>query len=70
MLKNPLKLAKSLSAQNQNIHCSAIYLDTTQKVSETIEKVQNKAIRILVSAPKKFSVTTGTSFLKFTHTAK
>ena len=40
-------------------YCSAIYLDTIQKVTETIEKVQNKAIRIIVSAPKKFSITTG-----------
>ena len=40
-------------------YCSAIYLDTTQKVTGTIEKVQNRAIRIIVSAPKKFSVTTG-----------
>ena len=38
-------------------------LDSTQKVTETIEKVQNKAIRIIVSAPKKFSVTTGRSLL-------
>ena len=44
-------------------YCSAIYLDATQKVTETIEKVQNKAIRIIVSAPKKFSVTTGRSLL-------
>ena len=44
-------------------YCSAIYLDATQKVTETIEKVQNKAIRNIVSAPKKFSVTTGRSLL-------
>ena len=35
----------------------------TQKVTETIEKVQKKAIRIIVSAPKKFCVTTGRSLL-------
>ena len=46
-----------------HVGSSAIYLDSTQKVTETIEKVQNKAIRIIVSAPKKFSVTTGRSLL-------
>ena len=29
-------------------YCSAIYLETTQKVIDTIEKVQIKAIRITV----------------------
>mgnify|MGYP001796919181 CR=1 FL=1 len=43
--------------------CSAIYLDATQKVTETIERVQNKAIRIIVSAPKIFSDTTSRSIL-------
>ena len=38
-------------------YCSAFYLDTTQNVTETIEKVRNKAIRIIVS------VTTGRSLL-------
>ena len=32
--------------------CSAIYLDATQKVTEIIEKVQNKTIMIIVSATK------------------
>ena len=40
-------------------YCSVIYLDATQKVTETTEKVQNKAIRIFASAPKRFSLTTG-----------
>ena len=44
-------------------YCSRIYLDAAQKVTETIEKAQNKAIRIIVSAPKKFPVTTGRSLL-------
>ena len=34
-----------------------------KKVTEIIEKLQNKAIRIIVSAPKRFSVTTGRSIL-------
>ena len=35
-------------------YCSAIYmyLDATQKVTEIIEKVQNKTIMIIVSATK------------------
>ena len=44
-------------------YCSAIYLDAAQKVTEIIEKLQNKAIRIIVSATKKFSVTTCRSLL-------
>ena len=33
------------------------------KVTETIEKIQNKAIRIIAFASKKFSVTSGRSLL-------
>ena len=54
MLENPLKLTKSLS------FCSAIYL---VDVTETKEKIKNKAIRIIVFSPEKFYVTTGRSLL-------
>ena len=46
MLKNPLKLTKSLSTTILKYY-TAIYLDTTQKVNKTIGNVQNKA-RVLV----------------------
>jgi hypothetical protein len=40
-------------------YCSSILLACTQKNSNVLENVQNRAIRIILSAPKKFSVTTG-----------
>ena len=42
-------------------YCSSINLEGTQKTSDTIERDQNKEIIIIISTPKKFSVTTGRS---------
>ena len=44
-------------------YCSAIYLETAQKTTDTTQTVQNKAIRIIISAPRKFPVTTGRTLL-------
>ena len=44
-------------------YCSALYLECTRHTIDIIEKVQNKAIRIIVSAPREFSITTGRTLL-------
>ena len=40
-------------------YCSSLLLGCSQKLSCTIESAQNRATRIILSAPKKFSVTAG-----------
>jgi hypothetical protein len=40
-------------------YCPSILLDTTQKNLALLEGAQNRAIRIIVSAPRQFSVTSG-----------
>ena len=40
-------------------YCSSLLLGCSQKLSCAIESVQNRAIRIILSAPKRFSVTAG-----------
>jgi len=57
-VENSLKTYKSLIRPIVE-YCSSLYLDGLAKKSETLEKVQNKAIRIITSAPKQFSVTSG-----------
>jgi hypothetical protein len=57
-VENSLKTYKSLIRPIVE-YCSSLYLDGLAKNSDTLEKVQNKAIRIITSAPKQFSVTSG-----------
>jgi len=57
-VENSLKTYKSLIRPIVE-YCSSLYLDGLAKHSDTLEKVQNKAIRIITSAPKQFSVTSG-----------
>ena len=44
-------------------YCPSLLLHISSKNSQQIEKIQNRAIRIILSAPKKFSITTGRALL-------
>ena len=50
-------------------YCSSILLNVTLKLSNMLERTQNRAIRIILSAPRKFSVTTGRLLVNL-HTLK
>jgi hypothetical protein len=44
-------------------YCSSLFLTTSQKNASSLERVQNRAIRIILSAPRSFSVTSGRALL-------
>lgn len=44
-------------------YCSSIILDTSKKNSYALEMVQNRAIRLILNAPRRFSITTGRTLL-------
>ena len=44
-------------------HCCSLFLEVSSTLSRKIESVQNKAIRAICNAPRKFSVTNGRRLL-------
>ena len=62
--KKYMNVEQALTAYKTTIrpileYCFSIYMLNSQKNSNALEKVQNKAIRVILSAPSRFSVTTG-----------
>ena len=55
---------KKLNSFTQAIeYCCSLFLEVSSILSRKIESVQNKAIRAICNAPRKFSVTDGRRFL-------